>query len=131
MSKNLLKKSYSVVVIRDAGNQLELETVAEYAQAVSTAKTALESPNNLEVRIVENNYDDATRRDRKQVIKIFNKSNISPQSSTPSPGRAAPQYGTGLKPEVAQRATKGIVYIVIAVTILILIIGIMLPMITR
>ncbi|OKH89829.1 hypothetical protein [Thalassospira sp. TSL5-1] len=122
MSENPLRKTYTIMVTRTTGHQMELETVQEYGAAMESAKKALDNTNNTEIRIVENKYDDATRKEKKQVIKILNRDNLA--SATTGAVRAGKGSGT-LAPEVMSRMTKSIINISLAVTVLILLGGIM------
>lgn len=130
MSDAIMKKSYTVVCVRSTGQQMELETVSDYAAAINSAKEALTNKNNTEVRVVESKYDQATRKDKKQVIKI-----LTPESSGSAGGASSGARAAGQRPgvsrEVANQATKGIINIVIAVTVLVLLAGIIIPLITR
>lgn len=106
---------------------MEMEPVSDYGAALSSAKEAITNKRNLEVRIVENKYDQAARKDKKQVIKI-----LRPESSGGSGGTVRQGSETPVVTrEIANRATKGIINIVIAVTVLILLAGIMLPLAMR
>lgn len=128
MSGNPLRKTYTVMVTRTTGNQMELETVQEYGAAMESAKKALDNTNNTEARIVENKYDDATRKEKKQVVKILNRDNVA--SSTAGSMRA----GTGsnaLAPEVMSRMTKSIINISLALTVLILLGGIIFQLLNQ
>ncbi len=130
MSDAIMKKSYTVVCVRSTGQQMELETVSDYSAAINSAKEALANKNNTEVRVIESKYDQATRKDKKQVVKI-----LTPESSGSSGGASSAAQSSGRKPgvsrEVANQATKGIINIVIAVTVLVLLVGIMIPLMTR
>lgn len=130
MSDAIMKKSYTVVCVRSTGQQMELETVSDYSAAINSAKEALANKNNTEVRVIESKYDQATRKDKKQVVKI-----LTPESSGSSGGASSTTQSSGRKPgvsrEVANQATKGIINIVIAVTVLVLLAGIMIPLMTR
>lgn len=130
MSDAIMKKSYTVVCVRSTGQQMELETVSDYTAAINSAKEALTNKNNTEVRVIESKYDQATRKDKKQVVKI-----LTPESSGNSGGMSSAAQSSGRKPgisrEVANQATKGIINIVIAVTVLVLLAGIMIPLMTR
>lgn len=127
MSNEIMSKSYTVVCQRKSGQTIELETVAGYGDAYNTAKTALANKNNLEVRIVENKYDAATRKDKKQVIKI-----LRPEGARDT---ANHRHGSGqthgISRDVANKATKSIINIVLAATILILLVGVLLPLAMR
>lgn len=127
MTDTTLSKSYTVVCLRKTGPQMELETVPEYSTALNSAKNAIQNKSNAEVRIVENKYDDATRKDKKQVIKILTPENAGVASGTTRRSAQSP----GVSREVAKQATKGIINIVIAITVLILLAGIMVPLAMR
>ena len=120
MSGNTLRKTYTVMVTRTTGNQMELETVQEYGAAMESAKKALDNNNNTEVRVIENKYDDATRKEKKQVVKILNRDNLA--TSTAGSARAG-AASNALAPEVMSRMTKSIINIALAVTVLILLGG--------
>ncbi len=120
MSGNTLRKTYTVMVTRTTGNQMELETVQEYGAAMESAKKALDNNNNTEVRVIENKYDDATRKEKKQVVKILNRDNLA--TSTAGSARAG-ATSNALAPEVMSRMTKSIINIALAVTVLILLGG--------
>ncbi|MDG4720973.1 MULTISPECIES: hypothetical protein [Thalassospira] len=130
MSDAIMRKSYTVVCVRSTGQQMDLATLSDYTSALNSAKEALTNKNNTEVRIVESKYDQASRKDKKQVIKI-----LTAESSDSSTGasRATRNGRTnqGISRETANRASKGIINIVIAITVLVLLAGIMIPMITR
>ncbi|AUG52816.1 hypothetical protein [Thalassospira marina] len=128
MSGNLLRKTYTVMVTRTTGAQMELETASEYAAAMESAKKALDNTNNVEARVVENKYDDATRKEKKQVVKILNRDNLA--SATSGPAR----HGNGpmvIPPEIVSRATKSVINIALALTVLILLGGIAFQLINR
>ncbi len=128
MSDTIMRKSYTVVCVRTTGQPMELQTVSDYAAAVNSAKEALTNSKNTEVRVVENKYDSATRKDKKQIVKILTpESNGSGGSSARRNTKGSPSVAR----EVANQATKGIVYIVIAVTVLILLGGILVPIAMR
>jgi len=124
MTGSALSKSYTVVCMRKTGQLMELQTVPEYSAAINSAKEAIKSKSNSEVRIVENKYDDATRKEKKQVIKI-----LTPESAGGSSGRSAKT--PVVTRETANQATKGFISLVIAVTVLILLAGIMIPLAMR
>ena len=128
MSDTIMRKSYTVVCVRTTGQPMELQTVSDYAAALNAAKEALTNSKNTEVRVVENKYDSATRKDKKQIVKI-----LTPEStgSGGSSARRNTKGSQGVSREVANQATKGIVYIVIAVTVLILLGGILVPIAMR
>jgi hypothetical protein len=123
MSQAVMRKSYTVVCVRTTGKQMELETVSDYNAALTAAKSAIENKSNSEVRIVENKYDQSTRKDKKQVIKIL--TTESGGSSGASARRAGPT--PAVTRETANRATKSLINIVIAVTVLILLAGLLIP----
>lgn len=127
MTDAALSKSYTVVCLRKTGNLMELEPVSDYSSALKTAKDAISSKGNSEVRIVENKYDQDTRKEKKQVIKILTSENAG--GATGASGRSS--QSRGMTRETANKATKGIINIVIAVTVLILLIGIMVPLAMR
>ena len=106
---------------------MELEPVSDYSSALKTAKDAISSKGNSEVRIVENKYDQDTRKEKKQVIKILTSENAG--GALGASGRSS--QSRGMTRETANKATKGIINIVIAVTVLILLIGIMVPLAMR
>ena len=124
MSDAAMRKSYSVVCIRSSGRSMEHKTVPDYQSAVKAAKEAVSNKSNPEVHIVENTYDQTTRQDRKKVVKILTHQNAGPVSSSA-------KKKTVVTRETANHATKSVINIVIAVTVLILLIGIMIPLITR
>ncbi|KJE35445.1 hypothetical protein UF64_12670 [Thalassospira sp. HJ] len=127
MSNAVMSKSYTVVCMRTSGQQMELEPVSDYSSALNSAKEAIGNKNTTEVRIVENKYDQATRKDKKQVIKI-----LTPESAGVAGGSTRRRaQNPGMTRETANRATKGIINIVIAVTVLILLAGIMIPLAMR
>ncbi|NIY74460.1 hypothetical protein HED22_02270 [Thalassospira sp. HF15] len=127
MSDAVLRKSYTVVCQRTSGQSMELEPVSSYGAALSSAKEAITNKRNSEVRIVENKYDQATSKDKKQVIKILKPESAGGSGGTMHRGSARPVVTR----EVANKATKGIINIVIAVTVLILLAGIMVPLAMR
>ncbi len=127
MSNAVMRKSYTVVCQRTTGQLMELETVSDYTAALNTAKEAIANKSNTEIRIVENKYDQASRRDKKQVVKILTAESNS--GSRGSAGRAGQR--PGVTRETANQASKGIINIVIAVTVLVLLAGIMIPLIMR
>ncbi|WP_245835534.1 hypothetical protein [Thalassospira mesophila] len=107
---------------------MELETATEYAAAIAAAKNALANSNNVEARVVENKYDDTTRREKKQVIKILNQSNLA---SSAGGARASGSGQTVIPPEVVSRTTRAVVNICLAVTVLILLGGVAFQLINR
>ncbi|MEQ5774276.1 hypothetical protein J4E05_01955 [Thalassospira sp. NFXS8] len=128
MAGNLLRKTYTVMVTRTTGAQMELETATEYAAAMTSAKNALNNTNNVEARVVENKYDDATRREKKQVVKILNRENLAAsQNGTTSSGSGQ----MVLPPEIVSRATKSVINIALAVTVLILLGGVVFQLLNR
>jgi hypothetical protein len=128
MSGNILKKSYSVVATRSTGQQVELETVGEYPAAVKAAKDALTGRGTTEVRIVENRYNEETRKDHKQVVKILNQHNAGHVQGNAIPGRPDP-HRNGISHAQATRASSGITNLVIALIVLVVLVGVMVPMI--
>jgi len=128
MPDAVLRKSYTVVVVRSTGQQMDLETLSDYQSAINSAKNALINNNNSEVRVVENKYDDATKRDKKQVVKILTR-----QESGAGNGGAAKSRAkdSGVSHEVAKQFSKGIVNIVLAITVLVLLAGIVIPLMNR
>jgi hypothetical protein len=110
--------------MRKTGQLMELQTVNEYSAAINSAKEAIKSKSNSEVRIVENKYDETTRKEKKQVIKI-----LTPESAGGSSGRSA--KNPVVTRETANQATKGFISLVLAVTVLILLAGIMIPLAMR
>ena len=128
MPDAVLRKSYTVVVVRSTGQQMDLETLSDYQSAINSAKNALTNNNNSEVRVVENKYDDATKRDKKQVVKILTR-----QKSGAGNGGAAKSRAkdSGVSHEVANQFSKGIVNIVLAITVLVLLAGIVIPLMNR
>ncbi|WP_417823867.1 hypothetical protein [Thalassospira lucentensis] len=131
MSDTIMRKSYTVVCVRTTGQPMELQTVSDYAAAVNSAKEALTNSKNTEVRVVENKYDSATRKDKKQIVKILTPESNGSGRSGGSSSRRSTKGSQGVSREVANQATKGIVYIVIAVTVLILLGGILVPIAMR
>jgi preprotein translocase subunit SecF len=130
MSDAIMKKSYTVVCVRSTGQPMELETVSDYTAAINSAKEALTNKNNTEVRVIESKYDQATRKDKKQVVKVLTAEN----AGNPGGAAAGTKRGTnkpGVSREVANQATKSIINIVIAVTVLVLLAGVMVPLIMR
>ncbi|WP_341363988.1 hypothetical protein P8T57_18690 [Thalassospira sp. SN3W] len=128
MPDAVLRKSYTVVVVRSTGQQMDLETLSDYQSAINSAKNALTNNNNSEVRVVENKYDDATKRDKKQVVKILTRQ----ESGTGNGGTAKSRAkGSGVSHEVANQFSKGIVNIVLAITVLVLLAGIIIPLMNR
>ena len=130
MSDAIMRKSYTVVCVRSTGQQMDLATLSDYTSALNSAKEALTNKNNTEVRIVESKYDQASRKDKKQVIKILT-AESSDSSAGPSRASRNGRANQGISRETANRASKGIINIVIAITVLVLLAGIMIPMITR
>lgn len=128
MSDAVMRKSYSVVVVRSTGQQMDLETHSDYQSAINSAKNALTNKNNSEVRVVENKYDDAAKRDKKQVIKILTR-----QENAAGNGRTAKSgaKSSGVSHDVAKQFSKGIVNIVMAITVLVLLAGIIIPLMSR
>ena len=128
MPDAVLRKSYTVVVVRSTGQQMDLETLSDYQSAINSAKNALTNNNNSEVRVVENKYDDATKRDKKQVVKILTR-----QKSGAGNGGAAKSRAkdSGVSHEAANQFSKGIVNIVLAITVLVLLAGIVIPLMNR
>lgn len=127
MTDTALSKSYTVVCVRKTGQQMELETVSDYSTALNSAKDAIQNKSNSEVRVVENKYDPATRKDKKQVVKI-----LTPESAGQVGGaKRRSTQSPGVSRETAKQATKSIINIVIAVTVLILLAGIMIPLAMR
>ncbi|WP_404426650.1 hypothetical protein [Thalassospira australica] len=129
MSDAVMRKSYTVAVVRSTGQQMELETVSDYQSAITSAKNALANNNNTEVRVIESKYDDATKRDKKQVVKILTRENShgnGGNSASKSRGQK-----TAVSREAASQASKSIVNIVLAITVLVLLAGIIIPLISR
>ena len=120
----MLRKTYTIMVTRTTGAQMELGTATEYAAAMALAKEALNNNNNIEVRVIENKYDDATHREKKQVVKILNRNNLA--SNTVPNSRSGPKV---IPPEVVSRATKSVINIALAFTVLILLGGIIFQLI--
>lgn len=131
MSDAIMKKSYTVMCVRSTGQQMELETVSDYAAAVNSAKEALTNAKNTEIRVIENKYDQATRKDKKQVVKILTRESKQGASGSGSSGVRRGPKKPAVTREVANQATKGIINIVIAITVLVLLAGIMVPLIMR
>ena len=125
MTESATSKSYTVLCMRKTGQLMELQTVKEYSAAMSSAKEALKSKSNSEVRIVENKYDEATRKEKKLVIKILTPENIGAASDARSSKNPI------VTRETANQATKSLINLVIAVTVLILLAGIMIPLAMR
>ncbi|RCK46783.1 hypothetical protein TH30_09365 [Thalassospira profundimaris] len=130
MSDAIMRKSYTVVCIRSTGQQMDLETVADYNAAMNSAKEALANRNNTEVRIVESKYDQASRKDKKQVIKILTAETGGGSAGASRNGRKG-KANAGMNRETANKASKSVINIVIAITVLVLLAGIMIPLITR
>ena len=128
MPDAVLRKSYTVVVVRSTGQQMDLETLSDYQSAINSAKNALTNNNNSEVRVVENKYDDATKRDKKQVVKILTRQKSGAGTAGPPKSRAK---DSGVSHEVANQFSKGIVNIVLAITVLVLLAGIVIPLMNR
>lgn len=129
MSDAIMRKSYTVVCIRTTGKPMELQTVPNYATAVQSAKEALANSKNTEVRVVENNYDSATRKDKKHIVKILTSETTG--SGMTSRRRNTKGATSGMSHEVANQASKGISYIVIAATVLVILGGIIVPFAMR
>jgi hypothetical protein len=107
---------------------MDLETLSDYQSAINSAKNALTNNNNTEVRVVESKYDDATKRDKKQVVKIL----IRQESRAGNGGTAKPRSkNSGVSHDVANQFSKGIVNIVLAITVLVLLAGIIVPLMNR
>lgn len=126
MSDAIMRKSFTVVCVRTTGQPMELETLPDYAAALNLAKEALTNNKNTEVRVVENNYDSASRKDKKQVVKIL----VSEAAG--SGGSGARNMSKAKRPvsrEVANKATKSIIYLVMAVTVMIILVGIIVTLI--
>ncbi len=128
MPDAVLRKSYTVVVVRSTGQQMDLETLSDYQSAINSAKNALTNNNNSEVRVVENKYDDATKRDKKQVVKILTRQESGAGNGSAAKSRAK---DSGVSHEVANQFSKGIVNIVLAITVLVLLAGIVIPLMNR
>lgn len=128
MPDAVLRKSYTVVVVRSTGQKMDLETLSDYQSAINSAKNALTNNNNSEVRVVENKYDDATKRDKKQVVKILTRQESSAGNGGAAKSRAK---DSGVSHEVANQFSKGIVNIVLAITVLVLLAGIVIPLMNR
>ena len=129
MSDAIMRKSYTVVCVRATGQQMDLQTVSDYGAALNSAKEALTNKNNTEVRIVESKYDQASRKDKKQVIKILTAESAS--GSSGGSGARARKANPGISRETANQASKSVINIVIAITVLVLLAGIMIPLINR
>ncbi|KZB68157.1 hypothetical protein AUP42_11895 [Thalassospira lucentensis] len=128
MPDAVMRKSYTVVVVRSTGQQMDLETLSDYQSAINSAKNALTNNNNTEVRVVESKYDDATKRDKKQVVKILTRQ----ESGTGNGGTAKSRSkNSGVSHDVASQFSKGIVNIVLAITVLVLLAGIIVPLMNR
>jgi hypothetical protein len=125
-----MRKSYTVVCIRSTGQQMDLATLPDYTSALNSAKEALTNKNNTEVRIIESKYDQASRKDKKQVVKI-----LTPESVGNSRGESRTTHNnratSGLSRETINLITKSIINIVIAITVLVLLAGIIIPLINR
>ncbi|MEQ8285151.1 hypothetical protein [Thalassospira sp.] len=130
MSDAIMRKSYTVICVRTTGQQMELETVSDYAAAINSAKEALTNKSNTEVRVVESKYDQATRKDKKQVVKILTAENTGGKSGATT-GSRANKNGPSVTREVAKQASKSIINIVIALTVLILLAGLIIPLMSR
>ena len=128
MPDAVLRKSYTVVVVSSTGQQMDLETLSDYQSAINSAKNALTNNNNSEVRVVENKYDDATKRDKKQVVKILTRQESGAGNGSAAKSRAK---DSGVSHEVANQFSKGIVNIVLAITVLVLLAGIVIPLMNR
>ena len=128
MPDAVLRKSYTVVVVRSTGQQMDLETLSDYQSAINSAKNALTNNNNSEVSVVENKYDDATKRDKKQVVKILTRQESGAGNGSAAKSRAK---DSGVSHEVANQFSKGIVNIVLAITVLVLLAGIVIPLMNR
>ncbi|WP_417833769.1 hypothetical protein [Thalassospira xiamenensis] len=128
MPDAVLRKSYTVVVVRSTGQQMDLETLSDYQSAINSAKNALTNNNNSEVHVVENKYDDATKRDKKQVVKILTRQESGAGNGSAAKSRAK---DSGVSHEVANQFSKGIVNIVLAITVLVLLAGIVIPLMNR
>ncbi|UKV16455.1 hypothetical protein L6172_09200 [Thalassospiraceae bacterium SW-3-3] len=128
MSDAVMRKSYTVVVVRSTGQQMDLETLSDYQSAINSAKNALTNNNNTEVRVVESKYDDATKRDKKQVVKILTREDSSAGNSGTSKKRV---QSPGVSREIANQASKSIINIVLAITVLVLLAGIIIPLMSR
>ncbi|OSQ29754.1 hypothetical protein TH468_13095 [Thalassospira sp. MCCC 1A03138] len=128
MPDAVLRKSYTVVVVRSTGQQIDLETLSNYQSAINSAKNALTINNNSEVRVVENKYDDATKRDKKQVVKILTRQESGAGNGGEAKSRAK---DSGVSHEVANQFSKGIVNIVLAITVLVILAGIIIPLMNR
>ena len=130
MSDAIMRKSYTVVCVRSTGQQMDLATLSDYTSALNSAKEALTNKNNTEVRIIESKYDQASRKDKKQVVKIL----TAESAGSPATGARSTRNGkakSGVSRETANRATKSVINIVIAITVLVLLAGIMIPLINR
>lgn len=78
MSSQIMKRSYTIIAVRGTGVAMEIDTMASYQDALTCAKEANENKNNVEVRIIENKYDEATKKDKKTLVKLLNSSNSAP-----------------------------------------------------
>ncbi|WP_339858051.1 hypothetical protein [Thalassospira alkalitolerans] len=125
MSDAVMRKSYVVVVIRNTGQPMELTKAPDYQTALTAAKDAITNKNNTEVHVVESKYDEANKREKKHIVKILTRENAGGTS-----GKARGQKPAVTR-EVANQATKSIMNIVIAVTVLVLLAGIMIPLLNR
>lgn len=72
MSSQIMKRSYTIIAVRGTGVAMEIDTMASYQDALTCAKEANENKNNVEVRIIENKYDEATKKDKKTLVKLLN-----------------------------------------------------------
>ena len=128
MPDAVMRKSYTVVVVRSTGQQMDMETLSDYQSAINSAKNALANNSNTEVRVVESKYDDATKRDKKQVVKILTREDSAAGSGGTTRKR-------GKKPDVsrefANQASKSIINFVLAITVLVLLAGIIIPLMNR
>ena len=132
MSDAIMRKSFTVVCVRTTGEERELETVPDFNAAVNTAKEALTNKKNSEVRVVENNYDSATRKDKKQVVKIFVAETSRSSGSHGSGARRKPGHSNTPRPmsrEVANKASKSIAYLVMAATVMVVLIAIIVTLV--
>lgn len=129
MSNAIMSKSYTVVCIRETGPQMEMTPVADYQTAIASAKEALAKKGNTEVRVVEHKYDKASRKNRKKVVKILLPEKAG-AGKRPT-GKRSKGKSPGLSHEVATLFSNSIVNIVLAVTILVILAGILIPFAMR
>ncbi|MCC9622759.1 hypothetical protein LPB41_13760 [Thalassospira sp. MA62] len=128
MSDDVMRNSYTVVCVRATGNSVNLKTVSDYSEALHAAKQAIALKTNTEVHIVQQKFDPRTYRDKQQVVKILTKENAGMSGPFPGvPGGNKPPVSR----EVANKASQSFIYLVIAITVIILLGGIMVPLAMR